>query len=198
MVSPFLTQGSLNAGTCITMLTELLHLEQQAIPRASIPNLTNHFSLVNTLGEFELNSACSVEGFQLFGGEFQIRTAEIVLELRYLPRSDDRDYWPRLVSQPRERDLRHASTNLFGDRLHRRDDPRRVLFLGKEFLHSLIAHPPPVGLTLAVILPRKNDLPQRRPRQNHQAKSFRHGNPFALARALHEVVLDLQPDELCP
>ena len=30
--------GSLNAGTCITMLTEVPQLEQQAIPRASIPN----------------------------------------------------------------------------------------------------------------------------------------------------------------
>ena len=129
----------------------------------------------------------------MFGGEFQIQTAEIVLELRYLPRSDDRDYWHRLVSQPRERDLRHASTNLFGDRLHRRDDPRRVLFLGKEFLHSLIAHPPPVGLTLAVILPRQNALRQRRPSQNPQVQSFRHGNQFALDRPLHEAVLDLQP-----
>ena len=70
MVSPFLTQGRLNAGTCITILPEVPHLEQQAIPRAAIPNCTNHFSLVNTLGESELDSACSIEGFQLFGGEF--------------------------------------------------------------------------------------------------------------------------------
>ena len=38
IVNPFLTQGSLNAGTCITMLTEVPQLEQQAIPCASIPN----------------------------------------------------------------------------------------------------------------------------------------------------------------
>ena len=36
--------GSLNAGTCIAILPEVPHLEQQAIPRAAIPNCTNHFS----------------------------------------------------------------------------------------------------------------------------------------------------------
>ena len=36
----------------------------------------------------------------MFGGEFQIQTGEIVLELRYLPRSYDRDYGHRLVAQP--------------------------------------------------------------------------------------------------
>jgi hypothetical protein len=133
--------GSLNAGTCITILPEVPHLEQQVIPRAAISYCTNRFSLVNTLGEFERDSACSLERFQLFGGEFQVQTAKIVSELRYLPRSNDRDYWHRLVAQPRERDLRHTATNLFGDRLHRRDDPRRALFFGKEFLHSLIGHP---------------------------------------------------------
>src|SRR6266404_4931270 len=117
----------------IAILPEVPHLEQQAIPHAAISSCTDHFSVVNTLRESELDSACSIEGFQLFGGELQIQTGEIVLELRYLPRSHDRDYWHRLVAQPRERDLRHAATNLFGDRLHRRDDPRRALFLGKEF-----------------------------------------------------------------
>src|SRR6202790_842822 len=174
------------------------HLEQQAIPHAAIPNCTNHFSVVNTLRESGFDSACSIEGFQLFGGEFQIQTGEIVLELRYLPRSNDRDYWHRLVAQPRERDLPHAVTNLFRDHLHRRDDPPRALFLGKEFLHSLIAHPPSVGVTLAVILPGQNAFRQGRPGQNPQVQSFRHGNQFALDRALHEAVLDLQPDELCP
>src|ERR1700730_286875 len=82
--------GSLNAGTCIAILPEVPHLEQQAIPHAAIPDSTNHFSLVNTLGESELDSACSIEGLQLFGGEFQIQTGEIVLELRYLPRPPDR------------------------------------------------------------------------------------------------------------
>ena len=136
--------GSLNAGTCITILPEVPHLEQQAIPRAAIPNCTNHFSVVNTLGESEFDSACSIEGFQLFGGEFQIQTGEIVLELRYLPRSNDRDYWHRLMAQPGECDLRHAATGLFGDRLHRRDDRRRALFLSgrKSFIPSLVIRPP--------------------------------------------------------
>jgi hypothetical protein len=73
-------------GTCIAILPAVSHLEQQAIPRAAIPDSTNHFSLVNTLGESEFDLACSIEGFQLFGGEFHIQTGEIVLELRYLPR----------------------------------------------------------------------------------------------------------------
>jgi hypothetical protein len=58
----------------------------------------------------EIDSACCIEGFQLFGGEFQIQTGEIVLELRYLPRSNDRDYWHRLMPQPGECDLRQAAT----------------------------------------------------------------------------------------
>src|SRR6202048_617013 len=139
------------------------HLEQQAIPHAAIPNCTNHFSVVNTLRESGFDSACSIEGFQLFGGEFQIQTGEIVLELRYLPRSNDRDYWHGLVAQPGECDLRHAATGLFGDSLHRRDDPRRAFFLGKEFLHSLIGHPPAVDLAFAVIFPGGNSTPQGRP-----------------------------------
>src|ERR1700704_1349589 len=99
---------------CIILLPETIALEQEAIPHAAIPNCTNHFSLVNTLGESELDSACSIEGFQLFGGENEIQTGEIVLELRYLPRSDDRDYRHRLMAQPGECDLRHAATGLFG------------------------------------------------------------------------------------
>ena len=47
--------------------------EQQAI----------HFSLVNTLRESEDRFGLLHRGFQLFGGEFQIQTREIVLELRY-------------------------------------------------------------------------------------------------------------------
>ena len=90
-------------------------LKHEAIPRAAIPNCTNHLSVVNTLRESGIDSACSIEGFQLFGGEFQIQTGEIVLELRYLPRSHDRDYWHCSMAQPRERDLRHAAANLFGD-----------------------------------------------------------------------------------
>src|SRR3977135_1537138 len=135
--------------------------EQQAIPRAAISNCTNHFSVVNTLRESRFDSACSIEGFQLFGGEFQIQTGEIVLELRYLPRSNDRDYWHRSMPQPGECDLRHAATGLFGDRLHSRDNRRRALFLRKEVLHSLIGHPPSVGLAFTVILPGQYATRQR-------------------------------------
>jgi hypothetical protein len=53
-------------------------LKQQAIPDAAIPDCTNRFSLVNTLGESEVDSARAVDGFQLFGGEFQIQTGEII------------------------------------------------------------------------------------------------------------------------
>jgi len=103
-----------------SLLGQHSSIHHEAIPYAAIPGSTNHFSLVNTLGESELDSACSIEGFQLFGGEFQIQTAEIVLELRYLPRSYDRDYWHRLMAQPGECDLRHAATGLFGNRLYSR------------------------------------------------------------------------------
>src|ERR1700732_4939056 len=129
-------------------------LELQAIPRAAIPNCTNHFSVVNTLRESGFDSACSIEGFQLFGGEFHIQTGEIILELRYLPRSNDRDYWHRLMAQPGECDLRHAATVLFGNRLYSQYHRRRALFpLRKEGFHSLIGHPPAVGRAFAVIFP---------------------------------------------
>src|SRR6266478_7521703 len=146
--------GSSNATACINILPEVPHLEQQAIPRAAIPNFTNHLSVVNTLRESRFDSACSIQGFQLFGGEFHIQTGEIVLELRYLPRSYDRDYWHRLMAQPGECDLRHAATGLFGNRLYSRYDRRRAVFpLRKEGFHSLIGHPPAVGLAFAVIFP---------------------------------------------
>jgi hypothetical protein len=57
-------------------------LEQELIPHAAIPKGTSHFFLVNTLWESEFDLACSLEGFQLFGGEHEIQTGEIVLELR--------------------------------------------------------------------------------------------------------------------
>src|ERR1700720_2335402 len=130
------------------------HVEQQPIPRAAIPNCTNHFSVVNTLRESRFDSACSIEGFQLFGGEFQIQTGKIVLELRYLPRSYDRDPWPRLMAQPGECDLRHAATGLFGNRLYSRYHQRCALFpLRIEGFHFPIGHPPAVGLAFAVIFP---------------------------------------------
>ncbi len=141
-------------GTCVAILPAASHLEQQTIPRAAIPHCTNHFSVVNTLRESGFDSACSIEGVQLFGGEFQIQTGEIVLELRYLPRSNDRDYWHCSMAQPRERDLRHAATGLFGNRLYSRYHRRRALFpLRIEGFHSLIGHPPAVGLAFAVIFP---------------------------------------------
>jgi hypothetical protein len=74
--------GSSNAGTYVTILPAVPPLEQQAIPRAAIPNCTDHLSVVNTLRESGFDSACSIEGFQLFGGEFHIQTGEIILELR--------------------------------------------------------------------------------------------------------------------
>src|SRR6266852_6859361 len=138
-------------------------VEQQAIPRAAIPDCTNHFSVVNTLGESGFDSACSIEGFQLFGGEFHIQTGEIFLELRYLPRSNDRDYWHRLMAQPGECDLRHAATGLFGDRLHSRDDRRRASFVRKEGFHSLIGHSPAVSFAFTVILSGQHAARQRRP-----------------------------------
>src|ERR1700704_6405148 len=118
-------------------LPELSRLEQQAIPHAAIPDCASRFPLVSTLGKSEFDLACSIEGLQLFGGEHEIQTAEIVLELRYLARSNERDYWHRLVPQPCERYLGHAATDMRGDRLHRRDDRRSALFLRKELLHSL-------------------------------------------------------------
>src|ERR1700704_5205182 len=128
--------------------------EQQAIPRAAISNCTNHFSVVNTLRESRFDSACSIEGFQLFGGELHIQTGEIVLELRYPPRSNDRDYWHRLMAQPGACDLRHAATVLLGNRLYSRCHRPRALFpLRKEGFYSLIGHPPAVGLAFAVIFP---------------------------------------------
>jgi hypothetical protein len=135
------------------ILPETVALEQEAVPHAAIPDCTHHFFLVKMLREAEFNSTRVVQALQLFGGEFQIQTGKIVLELRYLPRSHDRDYWHRSMAQPGERDLRHAATGLFGNRLHRRYDRRRALLPGKKLLHYLIGHPPAVGLALTVILP---------------------------------------------
>src|ERR1700726_3924046 len=91
-----------STGSQVSLFHPLQHagLEQQAIPRAAIPNCTNHFSVVNTLRESGFDSACSIEGFQLFGGEFHFQTGKIILELRYLSRSNDRDYWHCLMAQP--------------------------------------------------------------------------------------------------
>src|SRR5712671_7376835 len=137
-----------------SLLGQHSSIHHEAVPHAAIPDTTNHFSLVNTLWESDFDLACSVEGFQLFGGEVQIQTGEIVLELRYLPRSNDRDYGHSPMAQPGEYNLRHAASGLFGNRLYSRYHRRRALFpLRIEGFHSLIGHPPAVGLAFAVIFP---------------------------------------------
>src|SRR3979490_2726520 len=103
---------------CITIPPDAPRLYQQAIPHATIPDCASRLSLVSTLGKSALDLTCSIEAVQLFGGEHEIQTAEIVLELRYLPCSNDGDYWHRLMAPPSERYLGAAATGLFGDRLH--------------------------------------------------------------------------------
>src|SRR3977135_4148885 len=181
-----------------TIPPDVPRLDQQAIPHATIPDCASRLSLVSTLGKSAFDLTCSIEAVQLFGGEHEIETAEILLELRYLPCSNDGDYWHRLMAQPCERYLGHAATDLRGDRLHRRDDPGRALFLRKELLHSRIGQPRPVGLALAVILSGQHALRQRRPSHNPQVHSVRHRNKFSLDRSLHEAVLDLPPEEIGP
>jgi len=46
--------------TCALYWPAFLH-PHEAVPHAAIPDSTNHFSLVNTLGESELDLACSIE-----------------------------------------------------------------------------------------------------------------------------------------
>src|ERR1700719_1420381 len=152
--APFTDSVSSFAMTLPPEQPDFTALRAASDPRAAIPNCTNHFSVVNTLRESRFDSACSIEGFQLFGGEFHIQTGEIVLELRYLPRSYDRNYWHGSMVQPGECDLRQAVASLFGDRLYSRYDRRRALYpLRKEGFHFLIGHPPAVGLAFAVIFP---------------------------------------------
>src|SRR5258708_4452946 len=104
-------------GTCVAILPAASHLEQQAIPRAAIPNCTNHFFVVNTLRESRFDSACSIEGFQLFGGEFQIQTGEIVLELRYLPPSKCGVLWAWLGGPPAGGHFAACHTGFLGNPL---------------------------------------------------------------------------------
>ena len=84
--------GSVGRGAKGQGPAQTVALKEEAIPHTAISNCTSHFFLVNTLGESEFDSACFIERFQLFGGKLEIQTGEIVLELRYLPRSNDRDY----------------------------------------------------------------------------------------------------------
>ena len=46
---------------CINTHPETVALKHEAIPHAAIPDSTNHFFLVNTLGKSEFDSACSIE-----------------------------------------------------------------------------------------------------------------------------------------
>ena len=87
-------------------------MEHESVPPAAIPDCTHHFFLVKMLREAEFNSTRVVQVLQLFGGKYEIQTGEIVLELRYLPRSYDQDYWHRSMAQPGECNLRHAATDL--------------------------------------------------------------------------------------
>ena len=100
---------------CINAHPETVALQQEAIPDTAISESTNHIFLVKTQRESKVDSACFVEGSQLFAGEHELQTREIVLELRYLPRSNDRDYRHGSIAQPSECDLRHAATGQFGD-----------------------------------------------------------------------------------
>ena len=182
----------------VYLITKLSHLEKETIPHAAISDSANHFFIVQTLRKSEIDLACCIEGFQLPSGKHEIQTGEIVLELRYLPRSDDRDYWNGSIAQPREGDLRHTATGLFGDRLQSRDDPCCVSLLGKELLHLLSRHPPAVGFAFAVIFSAQNPTSQRRPGQYPYVQGFRHGNKLALDGSFNKAVLDLQCDELGP
>src|SRR5260221_3056203 len=56
-------------GTCVAILPAASHLEQQTIPRAAIPNCTNHFSVVNTLSESVFDSACVIQEVKSFAAE---------------------------------------------------------------------------------------------------------------------------------
>jgi len=129
----------------------------------------------------------------MFGGEFQIQTGEIVLELRHLP-SSKMDYWHRLMAQPGECDLRHAATGLFGNRLYSRYHPRRALFpLGIEGFHSLLSSARRRAC-LRRDISRLEIHRQGRESQNPKFQSFGHGIQFALDRPLNQAVLELQPD----
>lgn len=57
----------------IVCIIILIALENEAVPQAAIADSTNHFPLINTLWESEVDLACSIEGLQMFGGEFQIQ-----------------------------------------------------------------------------------------------------------------------------
>src|ERR1700738_1060076 len=72
----------------------------------TLPPEQPDFTALRAAGGPMCRHTCSIEEFHLFGGEFQIQPGESVLELRYLPRSHDRDYWRSLMEQPGECDLR--------------------------------------------------------------------------------------------
>lgn len=50
----------------------------------------SQFLLLEMVGEPQLNGACLIEGLDLVGGQSEVETGELILELRDLPCSKDR------------------------------------------------------------------------------------------------------------
>jgi hypothetical protein len=150
----------------------LIALENEAVPHATIADSTNHFPLINTLWESEVDLACFIEGLQLFGGEFQIQTGTRPL----LGPCCDPACWETDFTAETTRAARCSS--------------------GKNsFIPSLVIRAPS-ALPFAVIFSAQNSTRQWRPSQYPHVHSFRHRNELALDSSLNEAVLDLQPNEL--
>jgi len=66
--------GSSNGSADYRVHHILIALENEAVPQAAIADSTSHFPLINTLWESEVDLACSIEGLQIFGGEFKIQS----------------------------------------------------------------------------------------------------------------------------
>lgn len=64
----------------------------------------------------------------------------VVLQLRKLSRADDGDDRHRAVAKPRQRDLRHAATDLIGHSLDGGDDAVGPLLLRHKPLQHVAAH----------------------------------------------------------
>jgi len=84
--------GSVGRGAKGQGPAQTVALKEEAIPHTVISNCTSHFFLVNTLGNPRSIRLASSSDFSCSAGTLEIQTGEIVLELRYLPRSNDRDY----------------------------------------------------------------------------------------------------------
>jgi len=63
-------------------LAWLRHQTVPVMPIIGAPKCTNHVFRVKPLGESKVDSACFLQGFQLFRGQHKIQTGEIVMELR--------------------------------------------------------------------------------------------------------------------